>query len=99
MPGQDALFPLEPITKKKRKGKKPGPKPLKVPSERMYFNGLLRPGRDDDLIDWYKSIPDGQKFATLCAVLRSGGGLKAKSNADAAEAKQAAADILKNFVV
>ncbi len=75
-----------------------GRKKLKVPSRRMYFNGLLRPGKDDDLIDWYESLPTGQKFQTLCAVLRSGGGLQTPMEADAEKAAQSVDDILKSLV-
>ncbi len=71
---------------------------LEVPSVRMYFNGLLRPGVDDDLIEWYESLPDGQKFATLCATLRSGGGLLTPEDADAEKAAASVQDILANLV-
>ncbi|MBT3313270.1 MAG: hypothetical protein HN390_01520 [Anaerolineae bacterium] len=75
-----------------------GRKKLAIPSERMYFNGLLRPGEDDDLIEWYKSLPTGQKFQSLCAVLRSGGGLQTKTEADGEKAAQSMDDILSSMV-
>ena len=75
-----------------------GRKKLKVPSKRMYFNGLLRPEEDDDLIEWYESLPIGKKFSTLCAVLRSGGGLQTQKDVDAEKAAQSMEDILKDLV-
>ena len=66
----------------------------KTPSIRMYFAGYLHPGEDDDLIEWWESLPKGKRFPTLIAILRSGGGMLMPVPDEDAEKAEAAVDQL-----
>lgn len=72
----------------------------KTPAIRMYFAGYLHPGEDDDLIEWWESLPKGTRFPTLIRILRSGGGVLAEISDEDAEQVEAAVDnLLDSFLV
>jgi hypothetical protein len=52
--------------KKQRSGRKRGL------LKRFHFQLLLRPGRDDDLIQFFESIPPGRRAEAVKAALRGG---------------------------
>jgi len=82
--------------------KKRGPgRPRKNKPIRMYFAGYLHPGEDDDLIEWWYSLPKGKRFPILIAILRSGGGLDDvdQYDEDAGKAEEAIENILESFMV
>jgi len=80
---------------------KPGPgRPKKNKPIRMYFAGYLHPGEDDDLIEWWNSLPKGKRFPILIAILRSGGGLEVDQyDEDVEKAENAVETILESFLV
>jgi len=80
---------------------KNGPgRPKKNKPIRMYFAGYLHPGEDDDLIEWWNSLPKGKRFPILIAILRSGGGLEVDQyDEDVEKAENAVETILESFLV
>jgi len=52
--------------KKQRSGRKRGL------LKRFHFQLLLRPGRDDDLIQFFESIPPGRRAEAVKATMRGG---------------------------
>lgn len=75
-------------------------RPRKNKPIRMYFAGYLHPGEDDDLIEWWYSLPKGKRFPILVAILRSGGGLEVdRYDEDVQKAENAVDAILENFLV
>jgi len=81
--------------------RKNGPgRPKKNKPIRMYFAGYLHPGEDDDLIEWWNSLPKGKRFPILIAILRSGGGLEVDQyDEDVEKAENAVETILESFLV
>ena len=51
----------------------PGRRPLKAPSRYFRLNLRLRPGEDDDLIEFFSLIPLRRRAGALKAALRAGG--------------------------
>jgi hypothetical protein len=43
--------------------------------ERVPLTAQLVVGKDDDLIDWLRSLPEGGRQRAICAILRAGLGL------------------------
>ncbi len=49
-----------------------GRPPLQRPSQRYVLTLTLRPGRDDDLIAFLESLPQGHRATAVMAAMRSG---------------------------
>lgn len=82
----------------------PGRPKNAVPSERLRFgDGLIQPGADpemDKLFEWIKSLPRGTKFRAVATRLLTGTMMEKALPADDVEKmRQAAEDIMANFVV
>lgn len=91
--------PLIPGVREKASRRRRRGRPPKTPAIRMYFAGYLHPGEDDDLIAWYQSLPQGKRFPTLVAMLRSGGAIGQVMETDARTAEDAAEKMLDAFLV
>jgi hypothetical protein len=46
-----------------------------IPSVRVRLDGQLKPGQDDDILDWLKSLPKKTKFPSVIKRLRMGSAL------------------------
>ncbi len=83
---------------------KPGRPRNETPSVRLRFgDGNIVLGRDpqiDALYEWIKNLPRGTKFKTVATRLLTGAMMESALPAGEVELmKQAAADIIANFVV
>ena len=55
------------------RGDGPGRPPLAVPSRLVRITLSLRPGEDDDLLDFFDAIPPGGRAQAVVVALRQGG--------------------------